>query len=196
MNVETTFVADGAPSESVYPGEGAFDDPAMAAKFRAAVDATPGDAGLDAASLAGMAAAAMVVGLAGVQLVVGLTTPFWRLIGTLNDNVTNFGFVVIGIHPYRELVNLRPRLPATNGYDRPQLGQPYWAHRGCVPGDQCARPAEGADAPALAGGRAPCPLSGYMPRLKPQAACSCHFKPATMRCMDRPHENAIAMGTP
>src|SRR4029077_17024891 len=33
-------------------------------------------------------------------------------------------------------------------------------------------------------------------RLKSQVACACHFKPATMRCMGGPHQNAIAMGTP
>jgi hypothetical protein len=33
-------------------------------------------------------------------------------------------------------------------------------------------------------------------RLKSQAACACHVKPATMGCMGGPHDNAIAMGTP
>ena len=75
MDVETALVADGEPSESVYPGEVARDDPAMAAKFLAAVDAAPRDAGLDAASLAGAAATAMVVALVGVQLVRAMTWP-------------------------------------------------------------------------------------------------------------------------
>jgi hypothetical protein len=33
-------------------------------------------------------------------------------------------------------------------------------------------------------------------RLKSQVACACHVKPATMRRMGDPHQNAIAMGTP
>jgi hypothetical protein len=32
-------------------------------------------------------------------------------------------------------------------------------------------------------------------RLKSQAARACHFEPATMRRVDRPHENAIATST-
>jgi hypothetical protein len=32
-------------------------------------------------------------------------------------------------------------------------------------------------------------------RLKSHVARPCHFKPAAMRCVDRPHDNAIALGT-
>lgn len=69
MDVEPSFVADGKSSKRIEPGEAALDDPSVAAKLLAGLDAAPGDAGLDPAALASSAAATIVVGFVGVQLV-------------------------------------------------------------------------------------------------------------------------------
>jgi hypothetical protein len=67
VDIGTAFVADGQPSEAVEPGEGALHDPAVATELVAPVHAAPGDARLDAAHVAGAAAAPVVVGLVGMQ---------------------------------------------------------------------------------------------------------------------------------
>lgn len=68
MDVGTAFIADGEPAETIEPGLGSLDHPAMAAEFFAAVDAAPCDAGNDAASLASLATGSEVIGFVGMQL--------------------------------------------------------------------------------------------------------------------------------
>jgi hypothetical protein len=68
MDVDTTFVSDGEPSEAIDPGETSFDDPSMAPKFLGCVLASAGDARLDIAAFAGIAAASVIVGFVSVQL--------------------------------------------------------------------------------------------------------------------------------
>jgi hypothetical protein len=68
VDVRPAFVADGEPAEAVKPGEGALDDPAMAAETLAGLDPLAGDPAADAASVQRPSAAAGVVGLVGVEL--------------------------------------------------------------------------------------------------------------------------------
>src|SRR5689334_4144337 len=69
MDVVAALIADDEAAEAVEPGQCALGDPAMSAKFFAAVDAAPGDPRSDAALAARSATEAMIVGLVGVQLV-------------------------------------------------------------------------------------------------------------------------------
>jgi hypothetical protein len=69
MDVEAAFVADGKPPELVEPGKAALDDPSMAAKSLACLDASPSDAGFDLTADASASATTVIVGLVGVQLV-------------------------------------------------------------------------------------------------------------------------------
>ncbi len=68
VEVVAALVADGEAAEVVQPGEGAFDDPAVAAEAGGALDALAGDADLDAAPVEVAAAVRVVVALVGVQL--------------------------------------------------------------------------------------------------------------------------------
>ncbi len=60
MDLVAAVVADEQPLELVQPGEGAFDDPAVAAEPGAVLDAAAGDLGCDAAA-AEFATVALVV---------------------------------------------------------------------------------------------------------------------------------------
>ena len=68
VDVEASFVADGEAAEAVQPSEGPLDNPTVTSELLAGLDATPSDAGLDAAAFAGLAASSGVVGFVGVQL--------------------------------------------------------------------------------------------------------------------------------
>lgn len=67
MDVGAAFVANHEAAKAGEPGEAAFDDPTMAAKALAILDAAAGDAGHDAALAAGLAARMAVIGLVGVE---------------------------------------------------------------------------------------------------------------------------------
>jgi len=69
MDVGSSFVANGESAELGQPGQGALDDPAITAESFVAVDATPGDAILDAPPPQGLATAGIIVSLVGMQLV-------------------------------------------------------------------------------------------------------------------------------
>ena len=68
MDVGAALVADGEAAEAVEPGEGSFHHPAMAPEALTGVDASPGNASLDASSAQKGAAAAMVIGFVGMEL--------------------------------------------------------------------------------------------------------------------------------
>ena len=68
MNIRPAFVADFQAAKLVQPGQGALDDPAMAAQFLAAVDAAPCDPGQDAMLLQPEPVGAAVIAFIGVQL--------------------------------------------------------------------------------------------------------------------------------
>lgn len=68
VDVEASFVADCEAAEAVQPGKGSLDDPAMASKLLAGLDAASCDTSLDASSLAGLAASTEVIGFVGMQL--------------------------------------------------------------------------------------------------------------------------------
>jgi len=67
VDVTTPFVAHGEAAKLGEPGVGALDDPPVAAKVLTAVDATTGDAGLDAGLAALVATATMVMAFVGMQ---------------------------------------------------------------------------------------------------------------------------------
>ncbi|HME27050.1 MAG TPA: HoxN/HupN/NixA family nickel/cobalt transporter [Acetobacteraceae bacterium] len=60
------------------------------------------------------------LGLIGDKL--GLEGGFWHLVGDLNDNLTNFGFVVVGIFVASWLISTL--IYRAKGYDRLPAGQP------------------------------------------------------------------------
>ena len=60
------------------------------------------------------------LGLIGDKL--GLEGGFWHLVGDLNDNLTNFGFVVVGIFVASWLISTL--IYRAKGYDRLSAGQP------------------------------------------------------------------------
>src|SRR5215218_8222391 len=68
VDVQAAFVADRRPPELVQPGQGPFDDPAVAAQALAGIDALARDADPDPAAAQEAAAAGDVVGLVGVEL--------------------------------------------------------------------------------------------------------------------------------
>jgi len=69
VDVEPAFVADGEAPKLVEPRKGSLDDPTVAAKLVAGVDASSGDARTDLAAATCVAAAAMVIGLVRMELV-------------------------------------------------------------------------------------------------------------------------------
>ena len=75
VDVASAFVACDEPAEAVDPGEGAFDDPPVAAQLLAGLDAASCDAGSDPATAARLSAPPMVVGLVGVELVLLASRP-------------------------------------------------------------------------------------------------------------------------
>jgi hypothetical protein len=75
MDVSQAFVADSEPTEPVEPGEGALDDPAVAAQLLAGVDPPSSDAADDAAAVQIGTTPWEVVALVSVQLVRALTWP-------------------------------------------------------------------------------------------------------------------------
>ncbi len=74
VDVTAPFVAHGEAAKLGEPGVGALDDPPVAAKVLTAVDATTGDAGLDAGLAALVATATMVMAFVGMQFD---RTPAW-----------------------------------------------------------------------------------------------------------------------
>ena len=66
-DVGAPFVADGDPSESGEPCQGALDHPSVAAQALAALDAAPGDPGNDGALAQGTPAVGEIVALVSVQ---------------------------------------------------------------------------------------------------------------------------------
>ena len=68
MDVGAALVADGRAAEAGQPGQGALDDPAMAAQAIRALDAAARDAGGDGSRPALVPAAAVIVGLVRVEL--------------------------------------------------------------------------------------------------------------------------------
>jgi len=59
------------------------------------------------------------LGLIGGKL--GLAGRFWEMIGGLNENFTNFGFVIVGIFVLSWLISTF--VYRVNGYTRLQAGQ-------------------------------------------------------------------------
>src|SRR5688500_10245796 len=68
MEVGVALVAEGEASETVEPGDGALDDPAVAAELGAGLDALAGDAADDAPTSEVGTAAATIVRFVGVEL--------------------------------------------------------------------------------------------------------------------------------
>ena len=75
VDVASAFVACDEPAEAVDPGEGAFDDPPVAAQLLAGLDAASCDAESDPATAARLSAPPMVVSLVGVELVRSASRP-------------------------------------------------------------------------------------------------------------------------
>ena len=75
MDVGAALIADGQATETVEPGQGTLNDPAMPAESFTRLDAASGNAGNNAALAAGNAAARIVVALVGMQLERTATRP-------------------------------------------------------------------------------------------------------------------------
>ena len=67
MNVSAAFISDSEPPELRNPGESPLYDPAMFPKVTAAFDTLAGDAMLDTAISAGVAAARIIVSFIGME---------------------------------------------------------------------------------------------------------------------------------
>ena len=138
VDIDASLVADGETPEAIEPGEGAFDDPAIAAETLAGLDAAPGDARRDASLPAGAAAAAMIIGLVRVQLSrpaprpAALAADRWDRIEHLLE-----GHAVMHIGPgqgerERDTVTVRDEVAfragtAPIGRVRPGRGTPFFA---------------------------------------------------------------------
>lgn len=68
MNISATLVADAQAAVAMPPGEGAFDDPAVAAQPLRGLDATAGDARANVATAGGRPATRKIVALVGMHL--------------------------------------------------------------------------------------------------------------------------------
>ena len=140
MDVASPLVAGDKPAEAADPGEGALDDPPVAAQLLAGIDATACDAGSDPPTTAGLSATAMVVGFVGVELVraasrpAGLATNRWDVVEQFLERHAVVGVGAGQDEGEREAVPVGDQValgaePASVGRVRPRLVAPLLAAR-------------------------------------------------------------------